>query len=492
MRAAMIGVVSLSLLAALGFSFWPEAERPGSDHHWIEKDAAPEKSGPAGTGETLVDVGGPDIGGTILVDDGEIGGQLPHIPDTPEKLLANAKPKSEQVEKALAYLANQQHKDGGWGQGGGWRTGGQQGGRVEGPNVEDPSDVGNTCIAALAFLRAGNTPTKGKYAEHLARAVDFICKNVENADAESLHVTPVRNTQLQSKIGPYIDTFLAAQVLAELKDQAPSPEKEKRLLAALSKTIDKMAKHQQQDGTWSREGWAAVFSQGVAIKSLNQAALKNVPVPKQVLVRAENWAQAQAKLQQSGAAAPGARLGVAGGYGGGFGGMSAPASADAGIALYSASNIAAGLQQAGQSNSGKKERIKAAIARADTPEPDREEAKQDLARIEATEQVYDAQRALLVDQVSNPQFVRGFGSNGGEEFLSYLNISEVLHEKGGKPWEKWDRHVAALLSHAQDRDGSYSGHHCITGKTFCTSAAVLVLLADQAPKVATAKPEPKK
>jgi hypothetical protein len=29
----------------------------------------------------------------------------------------------------------------------------------------------------------------------------------------------------------------------------------------------------------------------------------------------------------------------------------------------------------------------------------------------------------------------------------------------------------------QNRDGSWSGHHCITARSFCTSAALLTLLA---------------
>src|SRR5262249_59386767 len=39
------------------------------------------------------------------------------------------KPISEHVKKGLAYLINQQHADGGWGQGGGWRAGRQSEGR---------------------------------------------------------------------------------------------------------------------------------------------------------------------------------------------------------------------------------------------------------------------------------------------------------------------------------------------------------------------------
>src|SRR5262245_50256398 len=77
-----------------------------------------------------------------------------------------AKPLSPAVKKGLEYLVAQQHPNGGWGQGGGWRVG-NQGGRVEGAEVQDPPDVGNTCIAVLALMRAGNTPNNGPYAKNV-------------------------------------------------------------------------------------------------------------------------------------------------------------------------------------------------------------------------------------------------------------------------------------------------------------------------------------
>src|SRR5262249_32963267 len=131
------------------------------------------------------------------------------------------KPLSDSVKKGLSYLVNQQHGDGGWGQGGGWRPARQGGGRVEGAEVVDPSDPGNTCIARLALIRAGNTPKDGDYAKNVARGVDFILDRVEKADKESLYLTDIRNTQLQSKIGPYVDTFLAQLTMAELKGKMP-------------------------------------------------------------------------------------------------------------------------------------------------------------------------------------------------------------------------------------------------------------------------------
>ena len=41
--------------------------------------------------------------------------------------------------------------------------------------------------------------------------------------------------------------------------------------------------------------------------------------------------------------------------------------------------------------------------------------------------------------------------------------------------------MAQNLTRIQNGDGSWTGHHCITGRTFCTAAALLVLTADRAP-----------
>ena len=97
----------------------------------------------------------------------------------------------------------------------------------------------------------------------------------------------------------------------------------------------------------------------------------------------------------------------------------------------------------------------------------------------------DKDRASLLDgvakQAADQKFVAGFGNNGGEEFLSYMNIGEALHAKGGKTWTEWDERMQKIVSGAQHEDGSWSGQHCITGRTFCTSAALLTLTADRAP-----------
>src|SRR5205814_831245 len=171
------------------------------------------------------------------------------------KFAVAPKPLTPAVRKGVEYLVRQQQEDGGWNQGGGWRIGNAGGGRVEGKAVEDPSDVGNTCFALLALIRSGSTPVEGQYKDAVAKGLKFILARVEKADKDSLFVTDVKGTQLQSKIGPYVDTFLVNLVLAELKGKA-GPD-ERRLVAALEKTMTKIVKHQAADGNFTGNGgWA--------------------------------------------------------------------------------------------------------------------------------------------------------------------------------------------------------------------------------------------
>ncbi len=94
------------------------------------------------------------------------------------------KPLSAAVKKGIEYLLKNQQEDGGWNQGGGWRVGSQGGGRVEGANVEDPSDVGNTCFALLALIRAGSTPTDGEHKAAVQKGLRYILTRVEKSDKD--------------------------------------------------------------------------------------------------------------------------------------------------------------------------------------------------------------------------------------------------------------------------------------------------------------------
>ena len=401
------------------------------------------------------------------------------------------KPLTVAVKKGLEYLAKTQQEDGGWSQGGGWRTNVTGGGaRVEGSNVEDPSDIGNTCFALLALIRAGSTPAAGDYKDAVRKGLRFVLGRVEKSDTDSLYVTDVKGTQLQSKIGPYVDTFLANLVLAELRGKAGDDEK--RLVAGLEKTMTKIIRHQTAEGGFAGNGgWAPVLSQGIANKGIARAKLSGVAVDDKVLARAFE----QSKLSAGRGAAPAAGAAVAaappaasGPAGGTALRGAAPATrggagmpGDAGVSLYRFSQGAGNSQDAvnGLRVDGEKAKQVLKDVKASKEEKDRAEKK--LGELKEAETVNLAVQDDLRRNVKDQQFVAGFGSNGGEEFLSFLNISEALVVKGGKDWEEWDQKMAQGLEKAQDKEGSWAGHHCITGKTFCTAGALLVLMADRTP-----------
>ena len=68
-----------------------------------------------------------------------------------------------------------------------------------------------------------------------------------------------------------------------------------------------------------------------------------------------------------------------------------------------------------------------------------------------------------------------FTQAGGEEFLAFHLLNECLLQAGGEKWRKWFPNLRDRLVQVQNEDGSWAGHHCITSRTFCTAAALLVL-----------------
>ena len=89
--------------------------------------------------------------------------------------------------------------------------------------------------------------------------------------------------------------------------------------------------------------------------------------------------------------------------------------------------------------------------------------------------------AEIKSQLANQRFVDGFGSMGGEEFFSYLNISDGLRRTGGEEWNKWHGQITQKIVALQNNDGTWAGHHCITGRVATTSSAMLNLTVDREP-----------
>ena len=343
------------------------------------------------------------------------------------------------VQKGAKWLASVQGADGGWGQDGGDASNVRQGVSLESKG----NDVANTAIAALALLRAGD-----QYRPNVERAVDFILRKVETSPADGLSVTDVNQTQVQRKLGPYIDTFVASMLLAQV-DGTFAKAANARIRTGLQKCVAKIEHNQMKDGSWNvGGGWAPLLGTSLASRSLYAAKQKGVAVNQEVMMAADAYTVKNQKDRESMA-----RAGVGSGAGVGFsatGGVGGVAESvvvvagAAGVALY---QDAQALEQ--------------------------------LSRTEESRKKNAREIAAINGRLSDSKFVDGYGSIGGEEFFSYLNISDGLKRSGGKEWNEWHSKITQKILKLQNEDGTWSGHHCITGRCAVTSAAILNLTSDR-------------
>lgn len=346
-----------------------------------------------------------------------------------------AAPVSSAVDKGARWLASVQGADGGWGQDGGGGTSARSEERLE----SSGNDVANTAVAALALLQAGR-----QYEPQAERALAFVLQRIEASPADGLAITDRQGTQIQRKLGPYIDTFLSSLLLSQIDGRASTPALNARVRRALQKTVAKIEKHQQSDGSWNiAGGWAPVLGTSMASRSLFEAQSKGLAVNAAVLKRAENYT-----VSALSASPPPVARGAAGG-------LSAAARVAAASPAAPAEAAGVALYQSAQ-------------------------ALEQLSRTAANRVQNAKQISAIQSQLADAAFVGGYGSMGGEEFFSYLNISDSMKRLGGNGWSKWHAGITEKILGLQNSDGTWAGHHCITGRVAMTSAAILNLTVDRA------------
>src|SRR5262245_4349116 len=274
---------------------------------------------------------------------------------------SNNDPAAAAAARGAKWLVSVQGADGGWGQDGGETSYVRAGERLE----TTGNDVANTAVAVEALMRLGNTPTSGQYRDAVVRGVKFILQNVEQSPGEGLAVTTRQGTQIQRKLGPYIDTFLTSKLLAQLDGQMGDAQFNARVRQSLQKCVAKIEKNQMKDGSWNLAGgWAPILGTSMASQSLDMARSKGVAVAPATMAKVSEYTKAASTAE------------------------TVAVEASAGVSLYQRA------QQLEQLSRTDKDR--------------RENAKQINA---------------IKSQLSDTKFVSGYGSIGGEEFFSYLNIS---------------------------------------------------------------------
>ncbi|MEO0586967.1 MAG: prenyltransferase/squalene oxidase repeat-containing protein, partial [Planctomycetota bacterium] len=448
--------------------------------------------------------------------------------------------------KAIGWLVAQQNQDGGWGQGEESRHMQRGNGQHE---MRDPSNVGDTAASVLALLRTGSTPLGAIHKlglmeqpqvdrlEAILRGLDYLLAAVEAHESNDLYITDLRGTRLQSKLGPYVDTFLTAVTLTEALDHEPEDAHRARITAALEKIVDKIEANQRADGGFGGGGWANALSVSLSNQALNGAVLRGIAVEEEVLGRTQQAAAGSDAVVGGRFAARGDSAGIE---------LYAAAKAVSGTAAndvalresvavsapqmqavaLEAGRVADALERDGESARAEELRRASAelVVVADGSELDDDSARKQADAAGVLRQAMDdasvadawdrvagevvpattvasrldmyndtnarfrenafalvQTRGAVVSRLQDQRFVAGFGSDGGEEYLSYMKIGEGLAADADAE-EALGHFVKAMrgnLARVQNNDGSWTGHHCITGRNFCTATALMVMTLDE-------------
>lgn len=325
------------------------------------------------------------------------------------------------------WLVAHQNADGGWG-----AASFAQRNTARGANGQ--SDIATTALAVMALQR--DAANGDAHQDAIRKGLDHVLAAIERSPHEGVVLDGPKGTQPQGKLGPNVDTHFAALLLGQV-DRRVGDALYTRTQIAYDKVLTKVVSAQRADGSFDANGWAPVLSSSVAAQSLYRALENGKSIDREVMRRSLGY-NGSLVDEDTG------RL---------------DASKGAGVDLYAAASALQGNRK----------------GVADAPAADRERAER---KAEKTAERLRQDRAAMI---------RGFGSVGGEEMLSYMMISDTLAEERGQDWQAWQAEIARHLQATQNGDGSWSGHHCITSTPFVTAAAVMTLGAG-APVEAAAAP----
>lgn len=347
------------------------------------------------------------------------------------------------LDRGLGWLTEAQNKDGGWGAGNHSRQ-----------DILDPhavkSDPATTSMVAMALLRTG---TKADDSQ-LANAIEFLLKSVETSTSK-LNITSLEGTQIQVKLGQNIDVILTSQFFSNLLDQLEDSPLKERVKRANATCITKIQKAQSSDGSIAGSGWAGVLQSSFAANALEAADEQGIDVDKKVLAQAKTFQKNNYDTKTG----------------------DVKTDMGAGVVLYSVSGSSRASAKEARKVREEMERAKKdgrleknAAASAENLE------KIGFAPTESRElatsyEVYESAKM----KAQRDDVMDGFGNNGGEEFLSYLQTGEGLVINKDTQWTSWYDNISGRLLKIQNNDGSWNGHHCITSPVFCTATCVLIL-----------------
>ena len=354
------------------------------------------------------------------------------------------------IQSGLAWIEKAQNQNGGWGAGTHHRQ-----------DVMDPhavqSDPATTSMVSMALLRSGHSITKGAFTQQMRSALKYLLDAVETSSNQSLNITDQTGTQIQIKLGVNIDVILTSQFLSNLLDGnlEHDPQLKERVRNANNRCVSKIQRAQESNGSFQGSGWAGVLQSSFATNALEAAQAQGATVNDATLDRAREFQKSNFDTKTG----------------------DVKTELGAGVMLYSVTGSVRGSAKEARRaeeeiSEARKDGRLAAGAQPSAANLEKIGFGPDEAMKYAT--AYEVYQSAKV-KAQREDVMDGFGSNGGEEFLSYLQTGESMIIGKDNAWKKWYDNISGRMIKIQNDDGSWSGHHCITSPVFCTATCLLIL-----------------
>jgi hypothetical protein len=386
---------------------------------------------------------------------------------TPEKSI-------KALQTGLDWLVTAQNNDGGWSSEmsayGGSRS--EKKSRSGGKSSPEPvyktdnaynqdasaaaSDPASTAMTCMALMRCGHNWTNGAYKTQFEQGINFLLQATEQYAQHPTTITDLTNTQPQRKLGANIDVVLTAQCLSNALHYLPNADKRTdRLKKSLDICVKKVQAAQNDDGSFKGNGWAGVLQSSFANNALEAAQQQGAEVDKKVLDRSRDYQKSNYDTRTG----------------------DAKTDMGAGVVLYSVSSSGRGSAVEARAAKDEIKKAKKAGKLKEDAEINAENLRTagvDEAKALKYATAYEVNTQANA-KAQSADVMTGFGNNGGEEFLSFLQTGEGMIVAQDDKWEKWYDNVSGTIIKIQNQDGSWNGHHCITSPVFCTATCLLVL-----------------
>lgn len=358
----------------------------------------------------------------------------------------------DKIMQGELWLIKAQNKDGGWGAGSHARQ-----------NVMDPhavsSDPATTAMTAMALYRCGYNLESGKYSDVLKKSLNYLLTEIEKTKNNPNFITEVRGTQIQSKLGENIDAVLTLQFLNQVYPMLKDASLKTKVKEAIQICVNKIEKSYDETGKVKGAGWAGVLQSSFASSSLETAAKnKDIKVNKEKLQKSREYQKSNYNAESE----------------------SVKAEDGAGIVLYAVSSSVRGSAKESQEakaiiNQAKREGKLDKNAVLNKENLKKAGVSEEQAEVyDVADKVYNSAKVKAM----NKEVISGFGNNGGEEFLSFLQTGESMIVNQDEEWKKWYDDVSGRIMSIQNSDGSWNGHHCITSPVFCTATCLMILTVE--------------